>query len=102
MPYSKSIYLFLPVGGGDWHLEWTGLGSRRNAGGGGRCSKLPMELVVLVIDEVLLIGGGGFWVCIEPRLSKVLRIVPVPIASKKKSQNHVKITVMYSLFSIQY
>lgn len=73
----------LPVGGGEWALECTGLGSKRNAGGGGRCSKLPRAAVfALVIEEVRLIGGGGFCVCMDPRLNKVLRIVPIPIAVK--------------------
>lgn len=71
----------LPVEAEACDLEWTGLGSKRKAGGGGKCSKLPIEeAFVLVIDEVLRIGGGGFWVCIEPRLNRVLRIVPVPMA----------------------
>lgn len=49
---------FIPADG-FWEAACP-LGSNKKAGGGGKFSKLPME-DVLVIEEVLLIGGGGFW-----------------------------------------
>ena len=55
-----------------------GEGSKRKAGGGGRFSTDPTGvrgLFVLVIDDVLRIGGGGLF-CIEPRRSKAFLIVP--------------------------
>lgn len=54
-------------------------GSRRKAGGGGRFSRLPTGvsgLLVFVIEEVRRIGGGGLFVWMDPRLSRVFLMVP--------------------------
>lgn len=68
-------------------FEVFDVGSSRNAGGGGKFSKLPIEvnwpLAVFVIDDVRRIGGGGLFACIELRRSKLFRIVPVLIAGGK-------------------
>lgn len=61
------------------------VGSKRKAGGGGRFSKLPIELkwpelAVFVMEEVRRIGGGGLFACMELRRSNVARIVPVLMA----------------------
>lgn len=56
-----------------------GTGSSRNAGGGGRFSKLPTGVngrFVFVIDEVRRIGGGGLLVWMDPRLSRVFLMAP--------------------------
>lgn len=58
------------------------LGSNKKAGGGGKFSKLPIfefwpNPVVLVMDEVRLIGGGGLLAWTDPRLKRLFLIVPV-------------------------
>lgn len=63
-------------------------GSNRYAGGGGKFSTLLTGvngLLVLVIDAVRLIGGGGLFAWIELRRSKVddPLSVPQPYTAKK-------------------
>lgn len=70
------LFSFLPGVG----VTFCGVGSSRKAGGGGRFSRLPMEdaeFVVLVMEAVLRIGGGGLLACTDPRRSSVERIVPL-------------------------
>lgn len=57
-------------------------GSSKNAGGGGRFSKLPIDAAALVIEDVLLIGGGGLLLCMLPLRSRVLRKVPMVFIAK--------------------
>lgn len=65
-------------GGGLETLVPAAVFSNKNAGGGGKCSKLPTGVKVLfvfVIEAVLLIGGGGLFPWTELRLNNVFRIV---------------------------